>query len=131
MFFRGRRHRELFMKEAAIHPKAGRRFTAALYLLTADSKLWYQSRDQVTVRDIRVEAIRPKMLSPEAYLYWCAARDLLQGTQTVGLAELADQGQKYPENFKVLVTALKICGGSWKADYQVRKRKEQSHGFQR
>lgn len=110
MFFRGKKHEETFELELDYRPSYDNRYIAALYLLTADTKLWYQVRDQFGTRAVNVGEMRPKRLSGEAYVFYMLARDILLGTKTVSITELADRGLLSSKGFQVLTVSLMIRG---------------------
>ena len=77
MFYRGEDHAETFEFEASFRPDFDNRYTAALYLLTADTKLWWQVRDHFGTRAVLIGEMRPRRLSGEAYVFYLLARELL------------------------------------------------------
>ena len=90
MIYRDDRHQRTFEKELTLHPKTtNRKLLAALYLLTADGNLWAQVRDQVTIRKICVDEMRPKNLTGTSYVFFTAARDILLGSRSIDLMEIA------------------------------------------
>ena len=63
---------------------------AALYLLTADFRLWNQSRRYVENHGISFGKLRPKNCSEHSYPLYCAAKDLYLGTKHITINDLAD-----------------------------------------
>ena len=91
MIYRDDRHHHTFEKEAAMRPESiSRPLMAALYLLTADRNLWSQVRDHISLRRVYVEDMRPKNLTGTSYVYFAAAKDILSGSHTIQLMEIAD-----------------------------------------
>ena len=91
MIYRDDRHQRTFEKEAAMRPDSiSRPLLAALYLLTADGNLWNQVKDQVSLRRVYVDDMRPKNLTGTSYVYFAAAKDILSGSHTIQLMEIAD-----------------------------------------
>ena len=73
MIYRDDRHHHTFEKEAAMRPDSiSRPLLAALYLLTADRNLWNQVRDQVSLRRVYVDDMRPKNLTGTSYVFFAA-----------------------------------------------------------
>ena len=109
MIYRDDRHQRTFEKELTLHPKTtNRKLLAALYLLTADGNLWAQVRDQVTIRKICVGEMRPKNLTGTSYVFFTAARDILLGSRSIDLMEIADPALLSMKSYMILCTSLAI-----------------------
>ena len=81
---------------------------AALYLLTADGNLWNQVKDQVSLRRVYVDDMRPKNLTGTSYVFFAAAKDILSGSHTVQLTEIAHPALLSMKSYLILCTALAI-----------------------
>ncbi len=108
MIYRGRSHQEAFERELLARSEHCKRLVSALYLLTADTDLWNQVRDSVSIRNIFVEDMRPKHLSAPGYLFFSAAKDVVTGSKTISLTDIADPALLSQQTFLVLTTALMI-----------------------
>ena len=109
VIYRDDRHQRTFEKEAAMRPESiSRPLLAGLYLLTADGNLWNQVKDQVSLRRVYVDDMRPKNLTGASYVYFAAAKDILSGSHTVQLTEIADQALLSMKSYLILCTALAI-----------------------
>ena len=109
MIYRDDRHHHTFEKEAAMRPDSiSRPLLAALYLLTADGNLWNQVRDQISLRRVYVDDMRPKNLTGTSYVYFAAAKDILSGTRNIQLMEIADPALLSMKSYMILCTALAI-----------------------
>ena len=109
MIYRDDRHQRTFEKEAAMRPDSiSRPLLAALYLLTADGNLWNQVKDQVSLRRVYVDDMRPKNLTGTSYVFFAAAKDILSGSHTVQLTEIADPALLSMKSYLILCTALAI-----------------------
>ena len=109
MIYRDERHQRTFEKEAAMRPESvSRPLLAALYLLTADGNLWNQVKDQISLRRVYVEDMRPKNLTGTSYVYFAAAKDILTGTRNIQLMEIADPALLSMKSYLILCTALAI-----------------------
>ena len=109
MIYRDESHQHTFEKERSIRPESvSRKFLAALYLLTADGGLWNQVWDQVTIRKIYIDEMRPKNLTGTGYVFFSAARDILTGSRNIQLMEIADPALLSMGAYMVLCTALAI-----------------------
>ena len=109
MIYRDERHQSTFEKEAAMRPESiSRPLLAGLYLLTADGNLWNQVKDQVSLRRVYVDDMRPKNLTGTSYVFFAAAKDILSGSHTVQLTEIADPALLSMKSYLILCTALAI-----------------------
>ena len=109
MIYRDERHQRTFEKEAAMRPESiSRPLLAALYLLTADRNLWDQVKDQISLRRVYVDEMRPKNLTGTSYVYFAAAKDILSGSHTIQLMEIADPALLSMKSYMILCTALAI-----------------------
>ena len=81
---------------------------AALYLLTADKNLWNKVKDHISLRRVYVEDMRPKNLTGTSYVYFAAAKDILSGSHTIQLMEIADPALLSMKSYMILCTALAI-----------------------
>ena len=109
MIYRDERHQNTFEKEASIRSDtASRKLLAALYLLTADGILWPQVRDQVSLRQVYVDLMRPMNLDGTSYVFFSAARDILTGSRNIRLMEIAAPSLLSMQSYMILCTALAI-----------------------
>lgn len=93
MKFRNEQHHSTFLKETKKQSLKNYRIISALYLLTADEKLWDTAKDSVGKDDIVFEDIHLKNGSENACALYCAGKDLYNGSrhlaiQTVGLSKI-------------------------------------------
>ena len=110
MIFRNDNHGVLFEKEIRYHKGCSRKMTAALFLLTADSRLWHQAENHIGTNEIDIAAIKPKRLDAMAYVCFAVAKDIITGSRTVSVTELADASMLSPRYFLVIQTAMLIRG---------------------
>lgn len=111
MIFRNDNHGVTFEKEIKYHKGCSRRFAAALFLLTADTRLWLQTENHVGSHEIDIAAIKPRRLDGMAYVCYMLARDIITGSRTVAVTELADSDlMSPPRYFMVIQTAMLIRG---------------------
>ena len=109
MIYRDERHQHTFEKESAMRPESiSRPLLAGLYLLTADGNLWNQVRDQISLRRVYVEDMRPKNLTGTSYVFFAAAKDILRGSRNIQLMEIADPALLSMKSYMILCTALAI-----------------------
>ena len=109
VIYRDERHQHTFEKEAVMRPESvSRALLAALYLLTADRNLWSQVKDHISLRRVYVDDMRPKNLTGTSYVFFAAAKDILSGSHTVQLTEIADPALLPMKSYLILCTALAI-----------------------
>ena len=128
MIYRDERHQSTFEKEAAMRPESiSRPLLAAMYLLTADGNLWNQVKDQISLRRVYVEDMRPKNLTGTSYVYFAAAKDILSGTRNIQLMEIADPALLSMKSYMILCTALAIRAYGVERASRIQSSKEQGH----
>ena len=110
MIFRNDNHGVLFEKEIRYHKGCSRKMTAALFLLTADSRLWHQAENHIGTNEIDIVAMQPRRLDAMAYVCFAVAKDIITGRKTVSITELADASMLSPRYFLVIQTAMLIRG---------------------
>lgn len=110
MVFRNDNHGVLFEKEIRYHKGCSRKMTAALFLLTADSRLWHQAENHIGTNEIDIAAIKPRRLDAMAYVCFAVAKDIITGSKTVSVTELANSSMLSPRYFLVIQTAMLIRG---------------------
>ena len=119
MIFRNDNHGVLFEKEIRYHKGCSRKMTAALFLLTADSRLWHQAENHIGTNEIDIAAIKPRRLDAMAYVCFAVAKDIITGSKTVSVTELANSSMLSPRYFLVIQTAMLIRGYGLNAAYRV------------
>ena len=81
---------------------------SAVYLLTADYKLWKQSKRFVEKNRICFGAYTPSGCTEIGYSAYCAAKDIYLGTKHFTLSDLADKELITPKLFELLCNAMSI-----------------------
>ena len=128
MIFRNDAHGVLFEKEIRLHKGCGKKITAALFLLTADYRLWQQVEPFVCSKTINIESARPQHLNGLTYVCFALAKDILTGSRTVALGELADPSLLSPRNFMVVSLAMFIRAYGLSAANQITMRPRHAEG---
>ena len=99
--FRNNAHRTVFLEVSRNMNRSIYAALAALYLLTADSRLWNQVKDCVQHNQILVDQMRPKNHSINSYALFSVAKDLSLGTNHMTLCDLADTELIPPKVFAI------------------------------
>ena len=108
MKFRNDQHRSTFLKEANKQSLKNHKLIAALYLLTADFKLWETAKGSVGKDDIVFEHMHLKSGSETAYTLYCAAKDLYNGSRHLAIDDIADSGLIKNKVFTLICNAMLI-----------------------
>ncbi len=108
MKFRNEKHRSTFLNEAKKQSLKNYKIIAALYLLTADEKLWEAAKPFVGKDDIVFENIRLKSSSENAYALYCAAKDLYNGSRHLAIDDIADGTIIKNKVFSLICNAMLI-----------------------
>ena len=110
--FRNNAHRTVFLEVSRNMNRSNYAALAALYLLTADSRLWNQVKDCVQHNQILFDQMRPKNHSINSYALFSVAKDLSLGTNHMTLCDLADTELIPLRVFAIICNAVAIrrCG---------------------
>ncbi len=78
--------------------------------MTADPRLWHQAENHIGTNEIDIAAMKPRHLDAMSYVCFAVAKDIVTGSKTVALTELADPSMLPPQYFLVIQTAMLIRG---------------------
>jgi hypothetical protein len=106
MIYRGDDHKALFEKAITVRNIQSAAFLAALYLLTADNRLWSKAKHFVSGTAVDFSTIRIGDGSVEAYALFMAAKDLYSGTKHITISDLADKVIIGHKIFAVICNAM-------------------------
>lgn len=90
MNFRNEKHRLAFVEAIRKLDKKNFALMSAVYLLTAEHKLWMQIRNFVERNEIKFDRFKPKDSTENGYTLLCCAKDLYLGTKHITISDLAD-----------------------------------------
>lgn len=87
-------------------------YSAAVFLLTAEEKLWNTVRENVLDTGIYFDRVKLGRVTLEEYILFHAAKDVYYGTKHIRLSELVDRELIPDEVLKLIINALVIekCG---------------------
>lgn len=108
MNFRNEKHRLAFVEAVRKLDKKNFALMSALYLLTAEHKLWMQIRNYVERNEIKFERFKPKDSTENGYTLLCCAKDLYLGTKHITISDLADTELIAPRMFALICNAMAI-----------------------
>ena len=89
MNYRGQSHKEMFNLAIKNRKTSSFRYLSAVYLLTADKKLWSRSKKAVTANSVDFSKINSAKLEPQSYTLLTAA------TRTMDTIKRAVFGTRY------------------------------------
>ena len=108
MEFRDTKHRRLFAEATQKLDEKNYALMAAVYLLTADLKLWNVARRYIERNSIRFNEIKLSGTHPYGYALFCSAKDLYLGTKHLSVGDLADTELITPKMFALICNAMAI-----------------------
>ena len=108
MTYINEKHRARFELAAKNTPKANYALLSALYLLTADQRLWSCCKHHINNGCVFFESIKLNNCSERVYTLYCAAKDLTLGTKHITISDLADIKLVPPALFRIICNAMAI-----------------------
>lgn len=108
MEFKNGKHRQVFDDAIVKLDKKNYALMAAVYLLTADHRLWNQSRRYVERNAVDLASCKPHGSSEDGYTLFCCAKDLCLGTKHISVSDLADTDIISPKLFALICNAMAI-----------------------
>lgn len=108
MDFKHEKHRETFERAVEKRNQNNAALMSALYLLTADRRLWRAAEGGVRRNRICFEQIRLKGSTEEGYALYCAAKDLYLGTKNLTVRDLADPEVISPKLFGLICNGMAV-----------------------
>ena len=109
MIFRDGLHKQTFHAAVKKQEEKNYELLAALYLLTADEKVWNCAKDKVRKGQIFFDEIRLGSVSEESYCLYAAAKDIYLGTGTIRLRDLGKRNMMNQTVYAQVLTAVSIC----------------------
>lgn len=106
--FRNEKHRIVFTDAIRRMNKKDYALMSAMYLLTAEHRLWMTAKHSVVQNEIRFDAIKLKNSTENGYTLFCCAKDLYLGTKHITIKDLADTDLISPRIFELICNAMAI-----------------------
>ena len=106
--FMNKKHKTLFFDVMDEYDSLDTLLMAALYLLTADEKLWQQAKKHIKDDTINFKKFKPQDCSTTTYSLFCVAKDLYKGSTHCTLADLADSSIVTNRLFNIICNAFLI-----------------------
>lgn len=108
MDFRNEKHQTTFAEAVAKLNKKNYALMAALYLLTADHRLWMAAGGAVSRNAVSFDKIRLQNSTENGYTLYCTAKDLYFGTKNLTIRDLADTELIPPKLFGIICNAMAV-----------------------
>ena len=108
MNFRNEKHRQVFDEAVRKRNKQNFALMAAIYLLTAEHKLWMQIKRFIERNEIKFDSFKPRDSSENGYALLCCTKDLYLGTKHITISDLADTELVVPRMFALICNAMAI-----------------------
>lgn len=109
MTFRNEKHRYTFEEATKYLIKSNKALMAAVFLFTAENRLWCMVKRHVERNKIDFDRIKVKGCSEVGYALFYAAKDLYLGTEHMTLTDLADTELFSNKLFGVICNAIAIA----------------------
>lgn len=108
MTYKSQQHKTTFEKAVKKKDKSNRALIAAMYLLTADSRLWQIMQHHIEQNRIDFDSVKLNVITENAYTLYCAAKDMYFNTDFLSISDIADTSLISPKIFELICTAVKI-----------------------
>lgn len=108
MDFKDEKHRTAFAEAIQRLDQKNDSLMAAVYLLTAEHRLWTASQHHIERNVIHFCSIKLKNSTVDGYALFCCAKDLCLGTKTLTVSDLGDTELIPPKLFGLICNAMAI-----------------------
>ena len=108
MPFRNEEHKAAFETAVKKTDKNKHSLMSALYLLTANRKLWEIMKQHTEKNGILFDNVKLGTISEKAYTLYCAAKDLYLGTRHLSVCDLADENLLSAKTFSLICDAMAV-----------------------
>ena len=108
MTYINEKHRARFTLAVKNIATANYALLSALYLLTADQRLWSCCKYHINNGCVFFENIKLHNCTERAYTLYCAAKDLTLGTKHITVSDLSDADLVPPMLFRTICNAMAI-----------------------
>lgn len=108
MKFKNEKHSAAFRDAVRKLDQKNCALMSAIYLMTADNKLWNHAKRYIERNEVRFDTMRPKDSTENGYTLYCTAKDLYCGTKHITVSDLADTDLISPKMFGLICNAMSI-----------------------
>lgn len=121
--YRNKNHKALFEEITAEADKKDYALLSALYLLSADYRLWAVVKHHIQNNKICFQDIRLNGIHEDGYTLYCVAKDLYLGTKHLSVSDLSDTNLIHAKLFGIICNGMAIRRFGMKAVWLVEGRK--------
>ncbi len=121
--YRNEKHKAVFEEITAKMDKQNYALLSALYLLTADYRLWKIMKHHTQKNGVDFAGVSLKGIHENGYTLYCVAKDLYLGTKHLSVSDLADTELIRPQIFMLVCNAMAVRRFGMKA-IQLAERRE-------
>ncbi len=108
MSYRNEKHKAVFEEMTAKMDKQNFALLSALYLLTADHRLWEIMKQHTQKNKVDFAGVSLKGIHENGYTLYCVAKDLYLGTKHLSVSDLADTELIRPQMFMLVCNAMAV-----------------------
>lgn len=123
VMYRNEKHQRVFEESIGKCDEKNYAFLSAVYLMTADFKLWQKVKHYIGKNDIDFENAKLNGIHANGYALYCVAKDLYLGTKHLTVCDLADTELIPNKMFTLICNAMAIRRFGMKA-IQLKERSE-------
>lgn len=110
VIFQNNRHKQIFETERLKLRKPDKKSLAVLYLLTADNRLWRNTRLSLSQNGkVDLKSVHLGNVSTDSYALWKAVKELQTGEKELSLCELADGSIISDKAFRLITQAVTVA----------------------
>lgn len=106
--YRNEKHKAVFEEITAKMDKQNFALLSALYLLTADHRLWKIMKQHTQKNVVDFAGVSLKGIHENGYTLYCVAKDLYLGTKHLSVSDIADTGLIRPQMFMLVCNAMAV-----------------------
>lgn len=107
--YKSKDHRAVFEQQLiSMERKSTNRYTASIYLLSSDKKLWNSIKPYINQNHIDFESISCHRLSPHAYTLLKVAQDIYTGSVHLTFNDICDTKLIFGKVFDMIILAFML-----------------------
>ena len=106
--YRNEKHKAVFEEITAKMDKQNYALLSALYLLTADYRLWKIMKHHTQKNAVNFAGVSLKGIHENGYTLYCVAKDLYLGTKHLSVSDLADTELICSQIFMLVCNAMAV-----------------------
>lgn len=110
MYYRNQTHKKIYEEAINRNPcRCPNEYLAAIYLLSANKKLWKATKYVAERKEIDFSLIKPKKFTTNRYTVFIVAKDIYTDSTHITIKDICDRYLVPDKLLELFVTALHIC----------------------